>query len=89
MCGIPIDQIRILNPRHRDRRKFELIPESIKHLGLKKPIQISQPGKGENGDAGYDLLKDKKSKGCSAKKQVLGCFRDNSVALPCRRLLPP
>jgi ParB family chromosome partitioning protein len=53
---IPIDQIRILNPRHRDRRKFELILESIKHLGLKKPIQISRRGKGEDGEAGYDLV---------------------------------
>ena len=53
---IPIDQIRILNPRHRDRRKFELILESIKHLGLKKPIQVSRRGSSENGEAGYDLV---------------------------------
>ena len=38
---IPIDQIRILNPRHRDRNKFESIVQSIKNLGLKKPIQVS------------------------------------------------
>ena len=38
---IPIDRIRILNPRHRDKRKFELIVQSIKNLGLKKPIQVS------------------------------------------------
>jgi hypothetical protein len=37
---IPIDQIRILNPRHRDRKKFEVIVQSIKNLGLKKPIQV-------------------------------------------------
>ena len=53
---IPIDQIRILHPRHRDRRKFELILESIKHLGLKKPIQVSRRGSRENGEAGYDLV---------------------------------
>ena len=53
---IPIDQIRILNPRHRDRKKFELILESIKNLGLKKPIQVSRRGNGENGEAGYDLV---------------------------------
>ena len=38
---IPIDRIRILNPRHRDRKRFELIVQSIKSLGLKKPIQVS------------------------------------------------
>ena len=38
---IPIDRIRILNPRHRDQKKFELIVQSIKNLGLKKPIQVS------------------------------------------------
>jgi hypothetical protein len=38
---IPIDRIRILNPRHRDRKKFEVIVQSIKNLGLKKPIQVS------------------------------------------------
>ena len=53
---IPIDQIRILNPRHRDRKKFELILDSIKNLGLKKPIQVSQRGNGENGEGGYDLV---------------------------------
>ena len=53
---IPIEQIRILNPRHRDRRRFELIVESIKNLGLKKPIQVSLRGHGHNGDAGYDLV---------------------------------
>jgi len=53
---VPIDQIRILNPRYRDRRKFELILESIKNLGLKKPIQVSRRGSSENGEAGYDLV---------------------------------
>ena len=32
---IPIEQIRILNPRHRDKKKFELIVQSIRKLGLK------------------------------------------------------
>jgi ParB family chromosome partitioning protein len=53
---IPIDQIRIINPRHRDRRKFEPIIESIKNLGLKKPIQVSLRAVGETGEAGYDLV---------------------------------
>jgi ParB family chromosome partitioning protein len=53
---IPVDRIRVLNPRHRDRKKFEVIVESIKNLGLKKPIQVSRRSADENGDAGYDLV---------------------------------
>jgi ParB family transcriptional regulator, chromosome partitioning protein len=53
---IPIDQIRILNPRHRDRKKFEIIVQSIKNLGLKKPIQVSLRSKNEEGGLGYDLV---------------------------------
>lgn len=53
---IPINQIRILNPRFRDRKKFELIVQSIKNLGLKKPIQISRRGAQEPGEAEYDLV---------------------------------
>jgi ParB family chromosome partitioning protein len=53
---IPIDQIRILNPRHRDRKRFEPILESIRNLGLKKPIQVSVRGSGESAENGYDLV---------------------------------
>jgi ParB family chromosome partitioning protein len=53
---IQIDQIRILNPRHRDRRKFELIVQSIKNLGLKKPIQVSLRSAQEPEGIGYDLV---------------------------------
>ena len=56
MQMIPIDRIRILNPRHRDRRKFELIVESIRDLGLKKPVQVSLRGKEEADGPGYDLV---------------------------------
>ena len=53
---IPIDQIRILNPRHRDRNKFEAILQSIKNLGLKKPIQVSLRSAEEAEGIGYDLV---------------------------------
>jgi ParB family transcriptional regulator, chromosome partitioning protein len=53
---IPIEAIRILNPRHRDRKKFSLIVQSIKNLGLKKPIQVSMRTADEEGGAGYDLV---------------------------------
>lgn len=53
---IPIDRIRILNPRHRDRRKFETIVQSIRSLGLKKPIQVSLRAANEAEGPGYDLV---------------------------------
>lgn len=53
---IPIDRIRILNPRHRDRRKFEVIVQSIRDVGLKKPIQVSLRSDAEAEGPGYDLV---------------------------------
>lgn len=53
---IPLNQIRILNPRHRDRKKFDVIIQSIKNLGLKVPIQVSLRSKNEDGGVGYDLV---------------------------------
>lgn len=53
---VPIEKIRVLNPRHRDRRKFEAIVESIRKLGLKKPIQVSLRSEEEGQNGGYDLV---------------------------------
>lgn len=54
---IPLDRIRIVNPRLRDRRKFEKIIESIRNLGLKKPIQVSpRQGAPADGQLHYDLV---------------------------------
>ena len=53
---IPIDEIWILNPRHRERKKFDTIVQSIKDLGLKKPIQVSLRAKDEAKGPGYDLV---------------------------------
>jgi len=53
---IPIEQIRILNPRHRDKKKFELIVQSIRKLGLKKPIQVSSRATDEAEGEGFDLV---------------------------------
>ena len=53
---IPIEQIRILNPRHRDKKKFEVIVQSIRRLGLKKPIQVSLRAADEAEGEGYDLV---------------------------------
>src|SRR2546425_5647729 len=53
---IPIERIRILNPRQRDRKKFEVIVQSIRNLGLKKPIQVSLRSESEAEGPGYDLI---------------------------------
>jgi len=53
---IPIDRIRVLNPRPRDKKKFEQIVQSIKNLGLKKPIQVSLRTPEEGTEPGYDLV---------------------------------
>jgi ParB family transcriptional regulator, chromosome partitioning protein len=53
---ITIEQIRILNPRLRDKKKFVLIVQSIQNLGLKKPIQVSKRTTEEAEEPGYDLV---------------------------------
>ena len=52
---IPIDQIRFLNPRVRNRRNFQEIVQSIANVGLKRPITVS-PRKSETDSASYDLV---------------------------------
>jgi ParB family chromosome partitioning protein len=50
--SVPVDHITVLNPRVRNKRIFQELVNSIAHLGLKKPITVSQrPGK-----ARYDLV---------------------------------
>lgn len=53
---VAIEQIRILNPRPRDKAKFEQLVESIRNLGLKKPIQVSLRTAQEGAEPGYDLV---------------------------------
>jgi ParB family chromosome partitioning protein len=50
---VPVEQIRVLNPRARDQRKFAIIMENIRVLGLKKPITVRQR---QNEEDGYDLV---------------------------------
>ena len=52
---IPIDRIRILNPRVRDRNKFLEIVDSIRKVGLKQPIKVRR-AKGPDGAEVYDLV---------------------------------
>jgi ParB family chromosome partitioning protein len=53
---IPLDRIRVLNPRARDAKRFKGIVESISHVGLKKPITVSLRAEGCIGEPVYDLV---------------------------------
>ena len=53
---IPIAEIHVLNPRHRDQKKFEVIVNSIKTLGLKMPITVSLRAENEPAGLKYDLV---------------------------------
>jgi len=52
---IPINEIRFLNPRFRNRRNSREIVQSIAKVGLKRPITVS-PRKTETDSANYDLV---------------------------------
>src|ERR1700737_1684633 len=52
---IPINEIRFLNPRARNRRNFQEIVQSIAKVGLKRPITVS-PRTTEADSASYDLV---------------------------------
>ena len=49
---VPIEAIAVLNPRARNKRIFNELVTSIAHLGLKKPITVSERPDG----SGYDLV---------------------------------
>src|ERR1700683_2038832 len=53
---IPIDHIRIINPRLRNKAKLEMIVVILKKLGLKTPMQVSRRSADEGTEPGYDLV---------------------------------
>lgn len=53
---IPVQAIRIANPRVRERRKFEEIIRSISEQGLKRPITVTEAKPGPEGQPVYDLV---------------------------------
>lgn len=48
---IPIDSVRVINPRSRNRKKYSEIIGNISDVGLKKPITVCRRDAG-----GYDLV---------------------------------
>ena len=53
---IPVDRIRVINPRSRDKKKFERVVESIATVGLKKPITVTRGITGEDGAETFNLV---------------------------------
>lgn len=53
---IPVQAIRVANPRVRERRKFEQIVRSIAEQGLKRPITVTETKPGPDGQPAYDLV---------------------------------
>jgi len=52
---IPISQIRILNPRSRNKKIFENVVSNISNLGLKRPITVAPRQEVTDGKC-YDLV---------------------------------
>ena len=53
---IPINRIRVINPRSRDQKVFNRIVESISSAGLKRPITVTVGPKGDDGVEMFDLV---------------------------------
>lgn len=55
ILSIPIDRIRIINPRERSKKTFAGVVESIATVGLKRPITVAETGADSEGTR-YDLI---------------------------------
>jgi len=53
---IPINRIRVLNPRSRDQKKFDDIIENIKTIGLKRPITVRAIAGSRPGEENYEVV---------------------------------
>ena len=52
---IPVDRITVLNPRSREKRRFQEIVENIGRVGLKRPITVRRvPSK--DGQEAYGVV---------------------------------
>jgi len=52
---VPIEKIKVLNPRVRNKQKFQQIVSNISNLGLKRPITVSQ-NNNKSGKESFDLV---------------------------------
>ena len=53
---IPVKEIRVVNPRFRNVKKFRQVVDNIAHVGLKKPITVSLRKNAAEGEPRYDLV---------------------------------
>ena len=53
--SVPISEVRIINPRARNRHTFNGIVNNIGVVGLKKPITVAQRKRDADGTQ-YDLV---------------------------------
>ena len=54
--SIPISEIHIINPRSRNRLKWQLIVQSIATIGLKRPITVAKKPHSNSDGKRYDLV---------------------------------
>jgi ParB family chromosome partitioning protein len=52
---IPIEKIRVINPRFRNKHKFDQIVANISNLGLKRPITVNV-SRNREGEEQYELV---------------------------------
>jgi ParB family chromosome partitioning protein len=55
LCDVAISEIRVVNPRTRNKMHFEEVVNSIAAVGLKKPITVAKRLGSEDGSQ-YDLI---------------------------------
>jgi ParB family chromosome partitioning protein len=53
---VPVQAVRVTNPRARDPRKFEQIVQNIGAVGLKRPITVTEGIPHANGSPTFDLV---------------------------------
>jgi ParB family chromosome partitioning protein len=53
---IPIDQIRVVNPRSRNKIKWQAIVQSIEAIGLKRPITVCRRATADSDGKLFDLV---------------------------------
>lgn len=53
---IPVDRVRVVNPRVRDKAKFQRMVENIEVVGLKRPITVTKGKPAEDGGEMFDLV---------------------------------
>lgn len=73
---IPIDHIRIINPRSRNKKSFTELIESIQKVGLKRPITVASSGEADASGEIFNLL--------CGQGRLEACQALGETLMPCR-----